>query len=256
MTDTPSTLLSGLDNGLLTLTLNRPEKRNALDEATIGLLHAALENADLDAEVRVVAIRGEGKDFCAGLDLRELLASADQTIEENERAAMHLGSLFLAMRELPKPVVAVTHGRTLAGGLGLATACDLVLAPESGSYGYPEIQRGFVPAMVMTLLRRLVGEKIAFDLVATGRVVSAAEAYGMGLVSRVIADDSYQEEVATLLGRMAATSASALALTKRQFYQLDGMPFADGIRLGARVNATARNTPDFRAAIASFLDKK
>ncbi len=239
MTDTPSTLLSGLDNGLLTLTLNRPEKRNALDEATIGLLHTALENADLDAEVRVVAIRGEGKDFCAGLDLRELLASADNTTDENERAAMHLGSLFLAIRELPKPVVAVTHGRTLAGGLGL-----------------PEIQRGFVPAMVMTLLRRLVGEKIAFDLVATGRVVSAAEAYGMGLVSRVIADDSYQEDVATLLGRMAATSASALALTKRQFYQLDGMPFADGIRLGARVNATARNTPDFRAAIASFLDKK
>jgi methylglutaconyl-CoA hydratase len=256
MSDPEPTLLTHTEDGLLTLTLNRPKKRNALDEATIGLLAAELERADLDTDVRVVAIRGEGKDFCAGLDLRELLASADKTIEENERAAMHLGSLFLALRELPKPVVAVTHGRTLAGGLGLATACDLVLAPESGSYGYPEIQRGFVPAMVMTLLRRLVGEKIAFDLVATGRVVGAAEAYGMGLVSRVIADDTYQEEVATVLGRMAATSASALALTKRQFYQLDGMPFADGVRLGARVNATARNTPDFRAAIAAFLDKK
>ncbi len=256
MTDTPATLLSRLENGLLTLTLNRPEKRNALDQATIALLHAALERADLDTGVRVVAIRGAGKDFCAGLDLRELLASADKTSDENERAAMQLGSLFLALRELPKPVVAVTHGRTLAGGLGLATACDLVLAPESGSYGYPEIQRGFVPAMVMTLLRRLVGEKIAFDLVATGRVVAAAEAYRIGLVSRVMADDNYQEEVAALLGRLTATSASALALTKRQFYQLDGMPFEEGIRLGARVNATARTTPDFRAAIAAFLDKK
>jgi methylglutaconyl-CoA hydratase len=256
MTDTPPTLLTTLENGLLTLTLNRPEKRNALDQATIALLHAALERADLDTGVRVVAIRGAGKDFCAGLDLGELLASADKTSDENERAAMQLGSLFVAMRELPKPVVAVTHGRTLAGGLGLATACDLVLAPESGSYGYPEIQRGFVPAMVMTLLRRLVGEKIAFDLVATGRVVAAAEAYRIGLVSRVMADDSYQEEVAALLGRLTATSASALALTKRQFYQLDGMPFEEGIRLGARVNATARTTPDFRAAIAAFLDKK
>ena len=256
MPDTSPKLLTTLEDGLLTLTLNRPDKRNALDEATIGLLHAALERADLDTDVRVVAIRGAGKDFCAGLDLRELLVSAGKTAEENERAAMHLGSLFLGLRQLPKPVVAVTHGRTLAGGLGLATACDLVLAPESGSYGYPEIQRGFVPAMVMTLLRRLVSEKIAFDLVATGRVVAAAEAYHIGLVSRVIADDSYQEEVTSLLGRIAATSASALALTKRQFYQLDGMPFAEGVRLGARVNATARTTPDFRAAIAAFLDKK
>jgi methylglutaconyl-CoA hydratase len=256
MTDTPSTLLTTLENGLLTLTLNRPEKRNALDQATIALLHAALERADLDTGVRVVAIRGAGKDFCAGLDLGELLASADKTSDENERAAMQLGSLFLGLRELPKPVVAVTHGRTLAGGLGLAPACDLVLAPESGSYGYPEIQRGFVPAMVMTLLRRLVGEKIAFDLVATGRMVAAAEAYRIGLVSRVMADDGYQDEVVALLGRMTATSASALALTKRQFYQLDGMPFEEGIRLGARVNATARTTPDFRAAIAAFLDKK
>ncbi len=256
MTDTPATLLSRLENGLLTLTLNRPDKRNALDQATIALLHTAIERADLDADVRVVAIRGAGKDFCAGLDLRELLASADKTTDENERAAMHFGSLFLAVRELPKVVVAVTHGRTLAGGLGLATACDLVLAPESGSYGYPEIQRGFVPAMVMTLLRRLVGEKIAFDLVATGRVVAAAEAYRIGLVSRVMADDGYQDEVVALLGRLTATSASALALTKRQFYQLDGMPFEEGIRLGARVNATARTTPDFRTAITAFLDKK
>lgn len=256
MTNTQSTLITELENGLLTLTLNRPDKRNALDEGTIALLHSELERADIDTDVRVVAIRGAGKDFCAGLDLRELLASADKTTDDNERAAMHLGSLFMAMRQLPKPVVAVTHGRTLAGGLGLATACDLVLAPESGSYGYPEIQRGFVPAMVMTLLRRLVGEKIAFDLVATGRVVPAAEAYRIGLVSRVISDDTYQEDVSALLGRMTATSASALALTKRQFYQLDGMPFEEGVRLGARVNAIARTTPDFRSAIAAFLEKK
>ena len=213
MTPMQPPLLAALDNSVLTLTLNRPEKRNALDTATLDLLHAELERADLDTEVRVLAIRGAGKDFCAGADLNELLASADQSPEENEEAALRLGSVFIAIRELPKPVVAITHGRTLAGGMGLATACDLVLAPSSGVYGYPEIQRGFVPAMVMTLLRRLVGEKIGFDLAATGRLVGAPEAYHIGLVSRVMADEEYPERVAEILGQLAGTSASALART-------------------------------------------
>lgn len=255
MTSASPPLLTGLESGILTLTLNRPEKRNALDTPTLDLLHAQIERANLDSEVRLVALRGAGKDFCAGADLNELLASADQTADENEQAALRLGSVFTAIRDVPKPVVAVTHGRTLAGGMGLATACDIVLAPASGLYGYPEIQRGFVPAMVMTLLRRLAGEKVAFDLAATGRVVEAAEAYQIGLVSRVIADEEYAERVDEFLGRMASTSASALALTKQQFYQLDGLSLAEGIRLGARVNATARSTPDFRAAIAAFLKK-
>lgn len=249
------TLLSALDGGVLTLTLNRPDKRNALDTPTLDALHAAVERADLDAEVRVVAIRGAGKDFCAGADLAELLESAGHTPEQNERAALHLGGLFVQLRELPKPVVAVVHGRALAGGAGLATACDLVLASASSQFGYPEIQRGFVPAMVMTLLRRLTGEKRAFDLAATGRVLPAAEAMECGLVSRVIPDAEFDAEVQRILATLAANSASALALTKRQFYQLDGMGFEEGIALGGQVNALARSTPDFKAAIASFLKK-
>jgi len=248
-------VLSSLEAGVLTLTLNRPDKRNALDTPTLDGLHAALERADLDAEVRVVALRGAGKDFCAGADLAELLASAGHTPEQNERAALHLGGLFITMRELPKPVVAVVHGRALAGGAGLATACDLVLSTASAKFGYPEIQRGFVPAMVMTLLRRLTGEKLAFDLAATGRVLSATEACAAGLVSRVIPDAEFEGEVARALAALAGTSGSALALTKRQFYQLDGMSFEEGIALGAQVNALARSTPDFKQAIAAFLDK-
>ena len=242
-----------LDAGVLTLTLDRPDKRNALDTPTLDALHAALERADLDADVRVVAIRGAGKDFCAGADLEELLASAGHTPEQNEKAALHLGGLFVRIRELPKPVVAVVHGRALAGGAGLATACDLVLAAASSQFGYPEIQRGFVPAMVMTLLRRLTGEKLAFDLAATGRILSAPEALAAGLVSRIIPDAAFEAECGKLLAALAATSGSALALTKRQFYQLDGLPFADGIALGAQVNALARSTPDFKRAIAAFL---
>lgn len=249
------TLLTSLDGGVLTLTLNRPEKRNALDASTIARLREALAQAELEGPVRVVALRGAGKDFSAGADLAELLASADRSPEENERAALELGEVFIAMRELPKPVVAIVHGRALAGAAGLATACDLVLAGEGAQFGYPEIQRGFVPAMVMTMLRRQVGERCAFDLVATGRMLSAREAFEAGLVSRVIPDADLEAHARTTLAQLAGMSASALGLTKRLFYELDDLSFRDGVRLGARVNALARMHPDFRSAVAAFLGK-
>jgi methylglutaconyl-CoA hydratase len=244
-----------LAGGVLTATLNRPDKRNAIDTAMIDALLATLDRADLDAEVRVVALRGAGRDFCAGMDLNELLASADRTVEENRRAALHFGGVFLRMRQIPKPVVALVHGRALAGGCGLATGCDLVLAAESAQFGYPEVQRGFVPALVMTLLRRTVGEKVAFDLAATGRLLDATEAAAVGLVSRVYEDADFEDQAGEVLRALAAASPSALALTKQQFYQLDGLSFADGIRLGADVNAVSRSTPDFRAALTAFLKK-
>lgn len=241
--------------GVLTATLNRPDKRNAIDTGMIDALGTVLERADLDADVRVVALRGAGNDFCAGMDLHELLASADHTVEQNRRAALHFGGLFPRMRALPKPVVAVVRGRALAGGCGLATGCDMVVAAESAQFGYPEVQRGFVPAIVMTMLRRAVGEKVAFDLAATGRLLTATEAAAAGLVSRVYEDADFEDQAAEVLRSLAASSASALAFTKQQFYQLEGLTFDDGIRLGADVNAVSRSTPDFRAALAAFLKK-
>jgi methylglutaconyl-CoA hydratase len=246
-------LLVELDGGILTGTLNRPEKRNALDRGTIDALHALLDRADLDAEVRVVVLRGNGRDFCAGLDLADLLASADLDVTANRDSALHFGRLFLRMRHLPKPIVALVRGRALAGGAGLATACDLVLAAESAQLGYPEVQRGFVPALVLTLLRRVVGEKLAFDLVATGRLLSGAEAAAVGLVSRAYEDSDFEDQAGDVLRALAAASATALALTKQQFYQLDGMEFEAGIHLGADVNAVSRTTPDFRTALTAFL---
>lgn len=248
-------LLRERRGAILTLRLNRPDKRNALNADLVRELGEALAAADLDATVRVVSIEGAGPDFCAGADLKELLASADRTLAENEADAMQLGRIFLAMRELPKPVVAVVQGRALAGGAGLATACDIVLAAESASLGYPEIRRGFVPAMVMTMLRRSVGERLAFELVATGRVLGASKALELGLVTRVVQDTALQNEAATLLDALAETSSSALALTKQLLYGQDGLSFAEGIVLGARVNAAARATPDFRTAVAAFLDR-
>jgi methylglutaconyl-CoA hydratase len=248
-------LLRSLEDGVLTLTLNRPAKRNALSGELIEELHQSLERADLDADVRVVVLRGAGKDFCAGADLDELLASVDRTTAENESAALRLGTLFERLRRLPKPVVAVIQGRALAGGAGLASACDIAVAAAGAQLGYPEIQRGFAPAMVMALLRHMVGEKVALDLVLTGRLLSAAEAQLVGLVSRVVPDAELEREVAALATTLSRTSASALAFTKQLFYQLDGESLTDGIARGARVNAVARSTPDFRDAIARFLRK-
>jgi methylglutaconyl-CoA hydratase len=243
------------EGGILTLTLDRPEKRNALSSAMVEALHAALDSADLDPEVRVVVLAGAGKDFCAGADLDELLASADAPPEANEASALRLGSLFTRMRSLPKPVIAVVRGRALAGGAGLMTACDVVIASEGAQVGYPEILRGFVPAMVMTTLRRLVGEKTALDLVLTGRLIGAEEARRAGLVSRVAAEDAVEEEGRELARLLAGAPVSALALTKQLFYRLDGQSMEQGIALGARINALARQTPEFRDAIGRFLTR-
>jgi methylglutaconyl-CoA hydratase len=135
----------------------------------------------------------------------------------------------------------------------LATACDLVLASDTAQMGYPEIQRGFVPAMVATLLQRLTGEKIALDLILTGRLLGAEEARMVGLISRVIPSGELEKEGIQLALQLAGSSATALALTKRVFFEQEGKSFAEGITLGARVNAAARSTPDFRTSIASFL---
>jgi len=241
------------EGGVATLTLNRPDKRNALDRRTLAELKAALHDCDLAADVRVVVLRGAGQDFCAGLDLEELLASADLPPEENERRSMELGELFIALREIPAVTVAAVTGRALAGGCGLATACDVVVASAGARFGYPEIQRGFVPAMVMTMLRRTVGEKTAFDLAATGRLVGAEQAAQMGLVSRCVPAEDFETEVTKLAAQLAGSSPSALALIKRQLHEVEGLGFAAGVALGARVNAVARLAPEFRASIAAFL---
>lgn len=243
------------EGGVLSLTLSRPDKRNALSAALVEALHQALESADLDPDVRVVVLTGAGKDFCAGADLDELLASADAPPDANEAAALRLGRLFTRMRSLPKPVLALVRGRALAGGAGLMTACDLVIASDNAQVGYPEVLRGFVPAMVMTTLRRQAGEKAALDLVLTGRLLGAEEARRAGLVSRVVVDEALEREGRELARVLADAPASALALTKQLFYQLDRQSVEEGIALGARINALARQTPEFRAAISRFLTR-
>jgi len=163
-----SVLKSELRDGVHGLTLNRPKKRNALNGDLVSALSDALARAAADDDVRVILLRGEGKDFCAGADLAELERVAELDHGASVAHAMELGDLFIRMRRHPKPIVAAVHGRALAGGCGLAMACDLILAREDAELGYPEVDLGFVPAMVMAILRRRVSEPVAFELVATG----------------------------------------------------------------------------------------
>lgn len=241
--------------GTADLVLNRPERRNALDAALVAALKTALRRADADERVRVIALRGAGPDFCAGADLRELQATVNAGPEASLADAESLGELFALPRALGKPVVAVVHGRALAGGCGLATACDLVLAAEDARLGYPEVKLGFVPAMVMAILRRSVGEKRAFELVALGDTIDASAALECGLVNRVFPAPSFEAEVADYLERLARRSASALALSKRLLYDIDGLSFEESIRAGARVNVEARMTEDCREGVRRFLER-
>src|SRR5437868_3647204 len=144
-------------DGIATITLDRPDKRNALNDEIIAGLKAKIAQADQDDEVKVVVLRGAGRDFCAGADLEQLeRIAAGATPEENYADAMKLGELLIQMRRSAKPIIAAVHGNALAGGAGLATACDLVIADANASFGYPEVKLGFVPAMVMAMLIRAV----------------------------------------------------------------------------------------------------
>ncbi len=243
------------DDAIARITLARPEKKNALDRVMADELLQALTSCAQHVGTRVVVLAADGADFCAGADLGALAAMVDAPPSAHFEDAEALGKVFVAMREMPKPVVAVVRGRALAGGAGLATAADIVLADENAQFGYPEVLVGFVPAMVMTMLRRAVGEKRAFDLVATGRRVSAREAEQIGLVTRVLPSASFDEDLGRVVADLAKSSASALAITKSLLYELDGQSFRDGILSGARANVAARGTPDFKAGVARFVSK-
>lgn len=244
-----------VDGSIGRITLARPEKKNALDRIMADELGEALF-AMSDAPVKVVAIDGEGPDFCTGADLAAIEEMLDAPRQEHIDDAKALGHVFHTIRRMDKPVVALVKGRAYAGGAGLASACDIVLAHEEARFSYPEVTIGFVPAMVMTMLRRSVGEKHAFDLVSSGRILSAEEARAIGLVSRVFAAKEFDQLSKALLDKLAAAPASAMAATKTLFYKLDTLGFLDGISAGIVANADARSTPAFRDGVRRFTSRK
>ena len=248
-------LIRSTENSILTLTLNRPEKRNALNDELIGSLKEALREADLDDAVRAVVIRGAGKDFCSGADLSALQKISQSDVLENLEDAESLMELFLLMRTVKIPVVAAVRGRALAGGCGLATACDIVLAADSALFGYPEVKLGFVPAMVMAILRRNLSEKKSFELITQGFNFSASEALNFGLINRVFPVETFEEDVRNYVSVYEKVSRSAVVLSKKLLYRMDNMNFRTAIETGAEINTIARLTEDCRTGIARFLEK-
>jgi methylglutaconyl-CoA hydratase len=255
MTDDDNTILYELDGAIARVTLNRPEKRNALNETLINGIRKALQQANDDAAVRVVVISGAGRDFCSGADLRSLKTIAEGSIVENSADARSLMELFAQIRRVSVPVVAAVRGKALAGGCGLASACDIVLASADAKFGYPEVKIGFVPAMVTAILRRNVSEKRAFELLTRGAEIGAEEAKEFGLVNQIFSEENFEAEVTTYVRAFEQMSRSAVALTKTLLYEMDGMRFGDALETGVDVNVIARMTEDCRKGIAGFLKK-
>ena len=235
--------------------LNRPDKRNALNDELIAAVKDALRRSDADGSVRAIVIRGAGKDFCSGADLAAIQKIAGATYEENVEDASQLAELFELIRQVRVPVIAAVHGRALAGGCGLATACDLVVASRSARFGYPEVKIGFVPAMVAAILRRNLGEKKSFELLTQAFEYSADEALRLGLINSIFDDDGFDTSAIEYAAVYARVSGSAVAMTKRLLYDIDARTFTDAIRLGVETNATARMTEDCKKGIARFLEK-
>ena len=235
------------------ITLNRPAKRNALNEVLIRGLSVALRDVDAQDTLRAVVITGAGADFCSGADLTALQKISESSITENLEDAQLLMELFTSIRRVSVPVIAAVRGRALAGGCGLATACDIVLAASSARFGYPEVKIGFVPAMVMAILRRNVSEKRAFELITRGTEISADEAERIGLVNHVFDDAVFETEVEKYVGGFEKVSRSAVMLSKRLLYHMDGMTFDAALQSGVDTNTIARMTEDCQQGIARFL---
>lgn len=251
-----SEIIHEVNSSVAWLTMNRPDKRNALSNRLVEALTEALRQAESDEAVRVILLRGAGKDFCAGADLAQLEKSMTASILENRESTACMARLFLTMRRLKKPVIGAVHGRALAGGAGLASACDLIIASSSASFCYTEVKIGFVPAMVMAIARRNLGEKRAFEILATGKSFSAEEALAIGFINRVCEEAEFETEVEKYAREIAQLSPSAVMLTKTLLYQIDGMSFEQALEAGIDRNLIARQTPDCQASIRKFLGKE
>jgi methylglutaconyl-CoA hydratase len=249
-------LIESARDTALCLTLNRPDARNALDADLVEALLAAVGRAAADPAVRAVIVTGEGACFCAGADLATLKHLRGASFEENEEDCLRLKTLFKAVVMCPKPVVAAVNGPALAGGCGLVSACDLVLAAPEASFGYPEVKIGFVAAMVLVLLTRQLGERRARQMLLTGQPLSAECAERWGLVYRIVPRENLLEEAVSLCRQLAGGAPSALALTKELLWRTSGMPAGTALDLAADANVFARYSPDVREGLDAFFGKR
>ncbi len=239
------------------LTLNRPDKRNALNVALVAALKEALQGANLDPGVKVIVLRANGKAFCAGADLETLQQLQRNSYEENLADSGQLAELFELMYTLPKPIVAQIQGHALAGGCGLAAICDFSFAVPAAKFGYTEVKIGFVPAIVSAFLVRKIGEGRARELLLSGEIIPAERAQAYGLINYVVEEADLESRVNAFARQLCTgTSGQSIAATKALLAQLPGLNLSASLQLAAQTNAQARATDDCRRGIGAFLAKE
>jgi methylglutaconyl-CoA hydratase len=249
-------VLAGDSGAIRILTLSDPERRNPLSPELVTALMKALDIAEQSKEVKAVILTGWGQAFSAGADLEFLRTVTSTGAEANYAHSRELMRLFHRIYTFPKPTIAAINGPAVAGGAGLATACDLAVMGEQAKIGYTEVKIGFVAALVGVILIRNIGEKHAKELLLSGKLVSAAEAYRMGLVNRVVPQEQVLDEALALAQEVIANAPASLSLTKELLNALPGMGLEDGFRLASVANAWIRETGDLAEGIAAFFEKR
>ncbi|MBL7853792.1 MAG: enoyl-CoA hydratase/isomerase family protein [Cyclobacteriaceae bacterium] len=239
------------------ITLNRPDKRNALSPELIKALSEAFDRATRDEQSKVIVLKANGEAFCSGADLAFLQQMQAFSEEENYQDSSRLKELFLKIYTLPKVVIAQVQGHALAGGCGLANVCDFTFAVPQARFGYTEVKIGFVPAIVMVFLLRKLGEQKAKQLLLSGDVVQADEALRLGLINRVVSADQLEHEVREFAQQLIRqNSAQSMMLTKQMMAAVQSKPLDEALDYAARLNARARSMEDCQRGIAAFLAKE
>lgn len=249
------TLRTHTDDGILTITMNRPERRNALNPVMIGELTHALEAAD-KSHADVIILTGAGSAFCAGLDLDHLESLHAKTLEEHRADSENVARVLRTLHNVQKPTIAAVNGAAIAGGMGLATICDFTLSVPEAKFGYTEVKIGFVPAIVSSFLIRQIGDKRTRDLLLTGRLIKAEEAYDLGLVTRVVDEQDLMTEAHKLAQGLWRNSPEAMQATKRLLNYYANHHLDAEIETAIAANAEARVTEDFKEGVRAFMEKR
>lgn len=250
-----TTLRLELKDQVATITLNRPEKRNAISPQMIQELMAALGEIER-SPARVAMVTGAGKGFCAGMDLEALKAFPSQSPAEVVEDARRIAALFHRLYFFPKPVIAAVNGAAVAGGCAIATFADFTLAVPEAKFGYTEVRIGFMPAIISTFVVRQVGEKRARDLLLTGRIFEAEEAYRLGLVNEIVPSDRLMQRAHELAASLIELSPTSLAFTKRLLGKFVEAEIARDLDLAVEESSHIRATADFREGLSAFLEKR
>jgi methylglutaconyl-CoA hydratase len=251
----PNTLYLEVSGEIATVTLNRPEKRNAISSEMMAELVSAFGEVEA-SPVRVLILTGAGKAFCSGMDLDALKALATQSPAEQLEDARRLAHMCRRIWSFPKPTIAAVNGHAIAGGCGIATLCDFTIAVPEAKFGYPEVRIGFLPAVVSIFLVRQVGEKNARDLLLTGKTIDAAEAHRLGMATQVVPAEALMKATQELAATLLAASPASLRTTKKLLCDFAAPEVDRELTLAIEESARIRSTADFREGLASFLEKR